>query len=81
MSSELKQCDTCRHGPNPDGRLFPSAGHSGCKRMLKIDNVFSNLSTELKNAAEALSTGIIIFLQGMWRQEGTTASDCPGWQQ
>ena len=77
-----KQFDTCRHGPNPDGRLFPHAGHSGCQRMLKIDNVFPNLSSEMQDAAEDLSTGIVIFLQGMWRKEGeSSAMECPGWQE
>ena len=77
-----KQCDSCKHGPNPDGRLFPHAGQSGCQRMLKIDNVFPNLSSDMQDKAEALSTGIVIFLQSMWREdEGTTTADCPGWQQ
>jgi|TARA_Y100000004_G_C8742913_1_gene339126 hypothetical protein len=50
--------------------------------MLKIDNVFPNLSSELQDKAEVLSTGIVIFLQSMWREdEGTTTADCPGWQQ
>ena len=76
-----KQCDTCRHGPNPDGRLFPHAGQSGCQRMLKIDNVFPNLSSEMQYAAEDLSTGIVIFLQSMWRNEGKDSTiECPGWQ-
>ena len=76
-----KQCKTCRHGPNPNGRLFPHAGQSGCQRMLKIDQVFPSLSAEMQDKAEDLSTGIVIFLQSMWRKEGETSTiECPGWQ-
>ena len=81
MTEDLKQCRTCRNGPNPDGRLFPSIGHTGCGRMLKIDNVFPSLSDPMKDRAEDLSTGIVIFLQSMWRKEGETSTiECPGWQ-
>lgn len=75
----MRECKNCQHGPNPNGRLFPHAGQSGCRRMEKIDKAFPNLSSDLQDRAEALSTGIIIYLQTVWREE--VVSDCPGWQE
>jgi hypothetical protein len=47
--------------------------------MEKIDKAFPSLSSDLQDRAEALSTGIIIYLQTVWREE--VVSDCPGWQE
>jgi len=74
-----KKCKTCRHGPNPNGKLFPQDGQPGCQRMGKIDQAFPSLSPEMQDKAEELSTEIIIHLQKVWRKE--PADECPGWQQ
>lgn len=73
-----KKCGTCRHGPNPDLRLFPEPGNSGCGRIERIDRVFLNLSDEHKAIAEQVSTGIIEYLQRVHR--GEHAAKCDGWQ-
>tara|TARA_R110000751_G_C13677981_1_gene471037 strand:+ start:476 stop:730 length:255 start_codon:yes stop_codon:yes gene_type:complete len=73
-----KICQSCKHGPNLNGKLFPHEGQAGCQRMGKIDRMFPTLSPEMQVRAEALSTEIIIHLQKIWRKE--PSEGCPGWQ-
>lgn len=73
-----KKCGTCKHGPNPDLRLFKTHANSGCGRIEKIDKVFEELGEEHQKIAEELSSNIIEYLQRVHR--GQTDSKCGGWQ-
>tara|TARA_R100001086_G_scaffold53381_1_gene23851 strand:- start:20635 stop:20877 length:243 start_codon:yes stop_codon:yes gene_type:complete len=78
----IRKCENCGHGPNPNRRLFPSDNEPGCKRMAKIDSVFEELTIDMQDVAEELATGIVIFLQKIWREEDMDflKDGCPGFQ-
>ena len=77
-----RQCPTCRHGPNPTWRAFPDGAGPGCKRMVRIDEVYSELSDKRKEAAVDLSEAIVAFLHAAWSAEYPDEVDdaCRGWQ-
>ena len=52
-----RQCPTCRHGPNPTWRAFPDGAGPGCKRMVRIDEVYSAWSAEYPDEVDDACRG------------------------
>ena len=75
---KAKHCDTCRHGPNPKGRVFSKDGERGCLRMDKTEKVFDSLGDDLQSLALQMSAAIVGYLDSRWK--GKRRNSCPGWQ-